>query len=374
MMSTDSFRCDEVLDEINEQQSGLTSSLNVLTEHHHHSSYESPFTLKTSTSNPSYVSHSDNQGLSSGEVGRLLESELLLWRVDWIGLSFPVKSIAVDPPFPWIELRSNGAKWTHLWRTSFEIGEGTVDLKVTKSGNSLSGYLSFNPTTCMYGPKSLYAARLDDAIYVAGLVLDATDKWIEADCERDAMLLSRLDVNTTVEPVTDIQGLLSIAKNAPIRGVTPLTTYGKAGRLETVVCRSKRSGGFCIYDKGLQTGIDRPVVRFEVNARRSRLRELCPTFGELTEETLGKIGRKSLQTVIDSLSLSPRNAVVHILAAKKEIGILVEMVGLAALADLGHHPQMSSYALRKKYRPILKKYSARTVGDLLSQGPALHSE
>jgi hypothetical protein len=74
---------------------------------------------------------------------------------------------------------------------------------------------------------------------------------------------------------------------------------------------------------------------------------------------------KSLQPVIDQLELTPRGAVNDILATRKESISFIEMVGLATLADFGHHPIISSYALRKKYKPILKKYSARTVGDLL---------
>jgi hypothetical protein len=364
-MSTDPFDFDDVSDEDHESQDCLTSLSSALTEHHHNTNYEGPFTLKTTT-NTSYVSHSDAEGLSSDEVGRLLGSELTPWGLDWIGMSFPVASIVVDPPFPWIELQSNGAKWTQIWKTSFEIGQGAVELKVTKKGNSLSGYLSFNPTSCMYGPKSLYVAAFDDALYVAGLVLDAVDEWLTPGCVREAMLLSRLDVNVTVEPVTDIQRLLSIVKNVFTRGVTPLATYGKGGRLETVVCRSKRSGGFCVYDKGLQAGLDRSAVRFEVNARRCRLREICPTLGDLTKENLRRIAGKTLQPVIDSLMQTPRNAVADIFAVKKESTVFIEMVGLATLADLGHHPHVSPYALRKKYRPILKKYSARTVGDLLN--------
>jgi hypothetical protein len=364
-MSTDPFNFDDVPDDVHESQDSLTSLSNALTEHHHNTNHEGPFTLKTTTAS-SYVSHSDAEGLSSDEVGRLLASDLTPWSVDWIGLSFPVKNLALEPPFPWIELHSNGVKWARIWETSFEIEQGTVDLKVTQKGNALSGYLNFNPTTCMYGPKSVYVARLDDALDVTSTVLEAVNEWVTPDCRPEEMLLSRVDVNLTTERVADMQRLLSIVKNAPSRGVTPLATYGKGGRLESVVRRSKRSGGFCIYDKGLQAGIGKPFVRFEVNARRSRLRDLCPTLGDLTDERLRAIAQKSLRPVIDTLLLAPRNAVADVLADKKQTSAFIEMVGLATLADLGHHPYVSPYALRKKYNPILNRYSARTVGDLLN--------
>jgi len=364
-MTTDASEFDDNNDDIHEQHESLTSSLNALTGHHHHSTYESPFTLKT-TGDVSYVSHSDDKGLSSDDVGRLLTSDLMPWTIDWMDLSFPVKNLVGEPPFPWIELSSNGAKWSHIWKTSFDIGQGTIDLQVTGKGNALEAYLSFNPTTCLYGPKSLYVARLDDALDVVDKVLDAINAWVTPDCEPDDMRLSRLDVNVTVEPIADIPRVLSIAKTTPIRGATPLATYGKGGRLESVIKRSKRAGGFCIYDKGRQAGVERSAVRFEVTARRCRLRELCPTLGHLSEDVLRKIALKSLQPVIAQLQLIPRNAVSDILATKRELTSFIEMVGLAYLADCGHYPLISTYALRKKYNPIFKKYSARTVGDLLS--------
>jgi len=364
-LSSEVFNYEEIHDEVPESGGSLTSFLNALTEHHINSTYDNPFTLKATT-NTSYVSHSDDEGLSSDEVGRLLASDLTPWAVDWMDLSFPVKNIATDPPFPWVEVRSNGGKWTHIWKTSFEIGQGTVELKVTKKGNALSAYLSFNPATCMYGPKSLYSVRLDDALYVAGLVLDAINEWVTPECQRHEMLLSRIDVNVTVEPAADIQRVLSIAKNSSTPRATSISSYGKNGRIETVVARSKRSGGFCIYDKGLQAGLNRSAIRFEVNARRSRLRELCPTLGDLTQDALRTIALKSLQPVIDQLELIPRNAVSDILAVQKEATAFIEMVGLATLADFGYHPEVSTYALRKKYKPLMKKYAARTVGDLLN--------
>jgi hypothetical protein len=364
-MTINAFEFDANHDGVHELHTSLTSLANALTDHHHNTTPESAFTLKP-TSNTTYVSHSDDEGLSSDEVGRLLGSDLTPWAIDWMELSFPVKNIAIEPPFPWAELHSNGAKWNHIWQTTFEIGQGIVDLKITKKGNSLSGYLKFNPTTCMYGPKSLYVVRLDDALYVAGLVLDAVNEWVTPECQRHEMLLSRIDVNVTVEPVADIQRVLSIAKNSSTPRATSISSYGKNGRIETVVARSKRSGGFCIYDKGLQAGLKRSAIRFEVNARRSRLRELCPTLGDLTEDVLRKIALKSLQPVINQLELIPRNAVSDILAIQKEGTAFIEMVGLATLADLGHHPEVSTYAMRKKYKPIMRKYSARTVGDLLN--------
>lgn len=364
-MTINAFEFDANRDVVHEVDTSLTSLANALTDHHHNTTPESAFTLKP-TSNTAYVSHSDDEGLSSDEVGRILGSDLTPWAIDWMELSFPVKNIAIEPPFPWAELHSNGAKWNHIWQTTFEIGQGIVDLKIIKKGNSLSGYLKFNPTTCMYGPKSLYVVRLDDALHIAEIVLDAVEHWITPDCERHQMLLSRLDVNVTVEPISDIQRVLSICKNTPVRNRTPLATYGNSGRIETVVARSKRSGGFCIYDKGLQSGLNRSAVRFEVTARRSRLRTLCPTLGDLSEEVLRQIALRSLQPVIQQLLLIPRNAVSDILASKKETTTFIEMVGLATLADLGHHPEVSTYAMRKKYKPILEKYSARTIGDLLN--------
>jgi hypothetical protein len=352
-------------DEELEAPLSLTSLHSALTEHHQTITQEGPFTLEP-TSPFSYVSNSDDEGLSSDEVGLLLASERTPWSIDWMDLSFPVRNLVRETPFPWVELTSNGAKWAHKWITNFEIGQGTVELTVTQKGNALSAYLSFNPSTCMYGPKSLYVARLDDAVDVAGLVLDAVNEWVTPDCDRNEIFLSRIDVNVTVDPVADVQRLLSIAKNAPTRGVTPLAIYGKGGRLESVIRRSKRAGGFCIYDKGLQAGLNRSAVRFEVTTRRSRLREICPNFGSLTQDRLRQIALKSLQPVIDTLTLSPRNAVADICAVKKEATAFIEMVGLATLADLGHHPKVTTYAYRKKYKPILKKYSARTVGDLLN--------
>jgi len=356
---------EQVHESVDEPVSKSSTSLpSALTEHHNSTPYEGPFTLKTTTTS-TYISHSDAEGLSSDEVGQLLASDRTPWGIDWMEFSFPVSRVLSETPFPWCELQSNGAKWTHIWKTTFEIGQGTVDLSVTKRGNALGGYLKFNPSTCMYGPKSLYISRLDDALYVADVVLDAVNSWVVPGCERQAMLLSRIDVSVTVEPVADVQRTLAIVKNTKIRGTTPKTEYGKDGRIETITRRSKRAGGYCVYDKGLQTGLNKSAIRFEVTARRARLRDVCSHLGDLNDECLKHIAIKSLGPVIENLRLQPRTAISDILAGKKESTPFIEMVGLATLADLGHYPSVTTYALNKKYRPILKKYSARTVGDLL---------
>ena len=364
-MTTDDDFPEEIHDENNEHKESLSSHIGALTEHHHSTPYESPFTLKP-TSDNAYVSHSEDKGLSSDEVGHFLETERLPWGIDWMDISFPIRSLVSDPPYPWREIQSNSTSWSHQWTTTFEIGQGSVELSVKKRGNSMSGYLMFNPTTCMYGPKTLYVSRLDDAIDVTHLVLDAVDEWVVPGCARNDMLLSRLDVSTTVEPVADLQRTLSIIKNASGRGGTPRTSYDAGGKIQTVTRRSKRAGGYSVYDKGLQAGLDVSALRVEVTARRARLRDLCSQLGDLDEARLRQIAMKSLEQVIEQLRLEPRNAVTDILAVKKEATSLIEMVGLATLADLGHFPPMTKYALNKKYRPILRKFSARTVGDLLN--------
>ena len=356
---------DDFYEESTEHKESLSSLFGALTEHHHSTPHKEPFTLKP-TSDIAYVSHSEEEGLSSNEVGLFLDSDRVPWGIDWMDLSFPIRSLVFEPPFPWHEMQSNSAEWSHQWKTTFEIGSGSVDLSVTKRGNSLSGYLKFNPTTCMYGPKSLYVSLLDDAIDVTHLVLDAVNAWVVPGCERNDMLLSRLDVSKTVEPVADMQRTLSIIKNAPGRGGTAKTTYDGGGKIQTVIRRSKRAGGYCVYDKGLQAGLDVSALRVEVTARRARLRDLCSLFGDLDETRLRQIAMKCLAGVIEHLLLEPRTAVTDILADKKEAASLIEMVGRATLADLGHYPKVTKYALYKKYRPILRKFSARTVGDLLN--------
>jgi len=356
---------EEIHDENNEHKESLSSLFDALTEHHQSTPYQSPFTLKP-TSDNAYVSHSEDKGLSSDEVGRFLETDRLPWGIDWMDLSFPIRSLVTEPPYPWHEMQSNGANWSHKWVATFEIGYGSVELSVKKRGNALSGYLMFNPTTCMYGPKSLYVSRLDDAIDVTHLVLDAVNEWVVPGCERNDMFLSRLDVSTTVEPVADMQRTLSIIKNASGRGTTPRTSYDNDGKIQTVIRRSKRAGGYCVYDKGLQAGLDVSALRVEVTARRARLRDLCSHLGDLDETRLRQIAMKSLTRVIDNLRLEPRKAVTDILAVQKEAKSLIEMVGLATLADLGHFPPMSKYAWTTKYLPVLRKFSARTVGDLLN--------
>ena len=109
-MASEAFKFEEVPDEVYEPMGSLTSLAIALTEHHNNTTHDSPFTVKATT-NASYVSHSDDEGLSCDEVGRLLASDLTPWGVDWIDVSFPVKNMTTEPPFPWIELHSNGTVW-----------------------------------------------------------------------------------------------------------------------------------------------------------------------------------------------------------------------------------------------------------------------
>ena len=89
------------------------------------------------------------------------------------------------------------------------------------------------------------------------------------------------------------------------------------------------------------------------------------TLDTLTQETLGRIVDKRLGPMITELRSNPRSAIDDIKATPKEYKALIEMVGIAGLHVLGHHPTVSTHARNKKYRPLLKKYGALNVGDLL---------
>lgn len=157
-MSTDPFDFDDVSDEDHESQDCLTSLSSALTEHHHNTNYEGPFTLKTTTAS-SYVSHSDAEGLSVDVVGRLLASDRTPWSVDWIGLSFPVKDLAFHPPFPWIELHSNGAKWARIWVPATKkanlVGLRIHDLRKTAATNLVQAGIDIKSVTEILGHEDI---------------------------------------------------------------------------------------------------------------------------------------------------------------------------------------------------------------------------
>lgn len=368
------MRSDEVRDAIHKEGDALVddrlSLVGALTEIRHNLNIATPidgiFSLESTVEAP-HVSEREI-GINGAQVADYLRWPHAPWGVDYLALSFGVRSVNPEPPEPWREQISNGGEWSHKWSTSLPIGEGWVDVEVKKRFPGLVAYVWFNPTTCLYGPKSASIARLDDALYVTGEVLDAVMHWITPACSNEEMLLSRVDATLDVVHVSDVQRLLRLVRDAPGRGKAAKTEYAAGGLIQTVTKRAKTTGGYCVYNKGLQTGTDQNLVRFEVTARRRRLAQISPRLGDLTDESLRRIALNTLNPVLDYLTLTPTSPLDDILTDPTETKSLLEMLGIGLLQCLGHYPKVTTYMKTKKFLPLLRKYNARSVGDLIRRG------
>ncbi len=357
---------DAVDDENHGSVASFVSLTSALTDRQHHTTLPSIFSLKSSRQER-HVSASDAEELSLDEVGRCLESAAH-WNIDWIAVSFPVRNVHNDPPFPWMETTTNSSDWNHKWATEFALGEGWARLAVKQHGpGRLVGYLEINPSTCLYGQDSPYVAPLEDALYVLDQAMELLPSWVARLGTSEEVKISRLDVTMNVSPVGDVQRVLEAAERH-LGARQAVEVYRSAKGTQTVTQRSNRAGNIVIYDKGLQARLGTPVVRFELQNRRGFLRKMGVTLDNLDQNMIGRIVHARLGPMITDLRTVHRTTISDIKASRKEYKVLVEMVGITSLKVLGHHPPVTSHAMNKKYKPLLKKYRAKTVGDLLQEG------
>jgi hypothetical protein len=357
---------DEIHDEVCEEKTTLTSLEMSLTESRKPPSHKDTLTLINNCpkDDTPYVSHSETDLLSCDEVGRSLMRTDMPLGIDWMALSFTVRDVYAEVPGQWRETISNGNR-KHQWETNFELYEGSVFLQVTQSTTGLWGYVQFNPSTICNGPNGVRPIFLNKAIDVLYEVMDLVKHWVHVATPIEEMTMSRLDINKTIGPVADIQRILSIVSDYPYNHRVKTQTIKSRRAIETVSCRSKASGGFIVYDKGLQAKLSEPVIRFEVNARRRVLKKKCGKVKDLSQERCEVLFNYYLGDAIKAMQSVPRTMIDDIVAIDKDRKVLIELIGVAHLKDKGHFCPINDYAWRLKYKPFMTKYGLSKVADLL---------
>lgn len=235
------------------------------------------------------------------------------------------------------------------------------------TARGLWGYALVNPSTVLNGPKSLLVASLGQAMDVFHSVMDEIAQIVEVITPRMATRLSRVDVTRTVEIAGNSQGVLALVAGCPYNPRLKTVTYTGTRGAESVTCRTKKSGGFLIYDKSRQMRAKGTAIRFEVEARRKFLKKKCPTIGDLSEDRCRMIFDHFLGKVIDALRIIVRTDVDNILANEKDTKTFMTSIGLSVLKDKGYTPAMSDYWCIRVYRPFKNKYPHNTIGEFFAQ-------
>jgi hypothetical protein len=303
--------------------------------------------------------------LSRNEVAKILTRPNLNLGVDRLRVTFPVLEI-LDAGTEWWQ--SDYVSTSGSWRVSKGMifsGEGHVWLKVV-GGSSKTAALEFNPSTLLFGPKSQSTASLEQALDVLDEVLIEVDYLVRRPEPAEKSLLSRLDIAVDIPHVQDPQGLLhaltrdGIPPRRKMRG-----HFSNSHGLESIDCLTKSQGGYRVYNKSLQTKTSGSTVRFEVQANRGLLKEVCPTVGDLSDTCLHEIFVGSIKEAVRALSSIGRTQLDDILSSATETDIFVDLIGIEVLRSAGHYVSLPPHRIRHRYKPFLEKYNCTSVLDLV---------
>ena len=284
--------------------------------------------------------------------------------IDCLAASFDVGTLLVDDPGLWTEIAQKGVS-TRRYVTSFALGQGSVFLSIHQNVKGSWGYVEAKPVTVLYGKKTTQLATLEQALGVFHSAMDEVAQIVQIRTSRPQARLSRVDLTVDVHNVSSRQDILTVAQRNPYRAGLKTCTYTGSKGLESVTCRTKKSGGFSVYDKSLQAKTKGSIVRFEVETRRRMLKKACPTVGDLTPERCRDMLRQHLGPLIGALRATPRTDIDNILANKKQRKVFIEALGISVLRDRGYIVEMTDYWWEKGYRPFKKAFPHFEIGDIL---------
>jgi hypothetical protein len=303
--------------------------------------------------------------LSRDEVGELLTRPSLKLGVDWMWLSFPVLKVLRTGNDWWGKDYVSNQSNMRTRRTKIYCGEGSARFSVT-GGTALTADLEFNPSTLIFGKKSLSVATLEEALEVLREVLLEVDYLVERPEPVERSLIYRLDFATDIPDVQDPQGVLRTLTQHGIPPRRKMWAYfSKTHGLESIGCLTKSKGGYKAYNKSLQTKTPGSTVRFEVQANRDFLKEVCPTVGDLSEDRMREIFAENTKTAVEALKSVERGQLDVILSSDTETEVLIDLIGLEVLRSVGHHVSLPPHRIRHRYKPFLERYNCASVLDLV---------
>jgi len=303
--------------------------------------------------------------LSRDEVGELLANPTCELGIDYIAATFQVSDVYEETLDVWRKVQQGKNIWDKLYLAEIPLMKGTVYVRITGEWYGLRGFIQFNPSTVLFGAKSLQTASLEQAHEVFHSVMDELESYVRVVTPREETKLSRVDVSVTVGSVINIDGIVLEASHYPYNSRLKTATYKSIKRVESVSCKTKRRGGFVVYNKSIQAGLPGAILRCETQAMRKHLKKHCPTIQHLTHPRCREMFEYFLGNFINGLKQIPRTDVDNVLADSKDTQTLVHLIGLSVLADKGYHVPISDYFRNKKLKPFQKKYQFEKVGDLL---------
>jgi hypothetical protein len=341
------------------------SLVSALTGRHPERDSLSPFTMQTASNEHKDVNENllDVETITLDTVGRALTHRALPLGVDKLEFSLRVGRLRTRESGIW-ELITQQGTGDFRYSMKMPVGEGKAHIHMVR--NQIIGklYVSFNPSTVLYGPYSGRIASLDEAIEICGWIINELDYLVEIAEPLSKAKLRRVDVSVDIPNISDMQGLLEAAAMSSYNPQVKANTYRGVRGLESVACRSKTGGGFIVYNKSLQMGTKGATARFEAQSRTRHLKEVCPTLGDLTPQLCRHIFNRYFANLAVLLCARPTTPPDAILGDKKHLKTFVTSVGLSVLSDLGYKVPVTDYWRLQKYRPFKKRYPHRVVGDL----------
>jgi hypothetical protein len=296
--------------------------------------------------------------LSLDEIGEILSHPHLGLGVDYLAFSFDTQRPANADPDIW----SIGRRaWKYNF--TFPVLNGIAECKL--SGTEMVGdaYVSFNPSTCIHGPKSTRIATREQAVEIFHLVMDELENYVDLRNPRMATLVSRIDVSTDIPNIRDVEGLLDVASVSPITRQSKTQTFRSIKQKESVRSMSKKRGGFTVYNKSLQAKAPGRLVRFETTMRRRVLARNFPTMDDITDEACRTIFQRYLNPLIENLKAETRTGIDDILSDTEHIDTFIYLLGMERLKEAGYNVTKTDYWWQKKYKPFKKQYPHRSVTD-----------
>ena len=350
-------------DDVHEQKADWDTSrislVNALTGQHPRHFNNNPH--KSDTVNIQHkVGSTDSPWLSLDDIYQVLISPGLSLGVDYLAFSFDTQRPKEADQEIW-----GARKGGHPYQCEIPVLNGLAKVRLRGNGMVGSGYVSMNPSTCLYGPRSLRIATLDETMEIFHLVMDEIECHVDLRHPRLLTRVSRIDVSTTIPGVRDVEALFDVVAVSPCTKRAKTATYRSVKCKESVRCMSKGRGGFMVYDKSLQSGQKGNWVRFESTMRRGELSHTYPTMGDLTNDSIRCIFNKYFDPLMRNLEPIQRTVIDDILSDDEHADTFVHLVGLETLKRQGHHYVKSDYWWNKKYKPFKRQYPHRSINELL---------
>lgn len=291
---------------------------------------------------------SDSGRRSTSNVGNYLIQPAIPVGIDLVEVSFSFIDFIADNPKDWekgpqhVSVNRTYGKWTNSFSINSAFPKADLYFQAEVSETYRRWKLWFNPSTVLFGPKSVHMATVDVTHKLLHYAYETVQQWLFIKQPLESFRLKRLHVSCDVDQVADTERLLKIAAHFPHNNKVNVTTHSKGSfRRESVAARSETNGGFIVYNKTRQSKKGDAVVRFETNAKGKPLEKNCPTVSDLTQDTANDIFKNYFHKMMLGLSQTTETPLEGVLSDHEHKKRVVELVGIKALKRAGYHPEIS---------------------------------